>query len=239
MVGTWINAGAILLGGCVGLTVRRDPSPRAQWLLKALIAAAALWTGLHLVWSGIGGSPGRVLAQLALALLALVLAGALGRALGFQRQLNALGRYARERFAKVRSSRRPDFSEGLVVTTILCCATPLALVGALLDGLPGDPRALVIKAAIDGLAALALARILGVGTLVAALPLIAFQGSITLGAASLKPWMHHPGLMPGLLAVAGLLVTMTVLVVLDVRKVPLADYLPALLLGPVLRLWLP
>lgn len=239
MVGTWINAGAVVLGGCLGLSVRRDPSPRTRQLLKALIAAASLWTGLNLVWTGVGGSPGRVLAQLGLALLALIIANALGKALGLQRQLNALGRYARDRFTRVRQSGRPDFSEGLVVAAILFCATPLALVGPLLDGLLGDPRPLAIKAAIDGLAALALARFLGAGTLVAALPLLAFQGSITLAAAGLRPWMVHPGLTPGLLVASGLLVTLSILIVLDVRKVPLADYLPALVFAPVLRLWIP
>lgn len=219
------------------MSVRKELTPRHQLFLKTLLGVLSLYTGFRMVWEGIHGSLGRVLLQLGLALVALVVGNLIGKLLGLQKQVNALGRYARERFTRAQDTGRSDFAEGFVTCTILFCVGPLAILGSLQDGLQGDPRPLLLKAAMDGLASLAFVRVFGAGPIMSALPVLAYQGTLTLLARFLKPVMEQPAMLDGLEVAGGLLVAMTSLIILDVRKVPLADYLPALVLAPVLRLF--
>lgn len=239
MVGTLVNVGAIILGSVIGLSSKRDLSLRQQFFLRTVLGVLAMYTGFRTVWASVEGSVGRVLAQFGLALLALVLGNWIGRTLGFQRQVNELGRYARERFARAQKSRQHDFSEGFVTCSILFCVGPMGLIGAVQEGVQHDPRTLLVKSAMDGLAALAFSRVFGAGVVLAALPVLAYQGTITLAARSLRPYLTHPAILDGLGVTGGLMVASAALIILDVRKVPLADYLPALVLGPLLRLWVP
>lgn len=239
MVGTWVNAGAIVVGSVVGLSVKRDLPPRQQFLLKTLLGVLTLYAGFRMVWMSIGGTFGRVVLQVLAALVALVLGNLLGRALGLQKRVNELGRYARERFAAAKGGRGPDFADGFVTCTILFCVGPLAILGALQDGLQNDPRALLIKAGMDGLAAVAFVRAFGPGVMLSALPVLAYQGTLTLLARVVRPMIEHPAMIDGIGATGGLLVAATALIILDVRKVRLADWLPSLLFAPFLRGFFP
>jgi uncharacterized membrane protein YqgA involved in biofilm formation len=239
VIGTFVNAGAIVAGGVVGALSPRELPARQQVFLKTLLGLLALLLGLHMAWNSIHGSLGRILGHAALAMVALGVGNVIGKSIGIQRRLNRFGRYAKERFRKVRARGRPNANEGFVTGTILFCAGPLSILGALQDGLLNDPRTLVLKAAMDGLAAIAFVKVFGAGVIFAALPVLAYQGTLTLLARYVHPMVNHAAVFDGLNAVGGLLVAMTSLLILDVRKIALADYLPALVLGPLLRMLLP
>ncbi len=239
VVGTVINVAGIVVGGLIGLSAKRDLSSRHQLFLKTLLGVLALYTGFRMVWLSVGGTLGRTLLQLLAALLALVIGNQIGRLLGIQRQVNELGRYARERYTRARESGRGDFSDGFVTCSILFCVGPLAILGALQEGLHRDPRTLVIKAVMDALATVAFVRVFGGGAILSALPVLAYQGTLTLLARWLRPVLENPALIDGVGATGGLLVAMTSLLILEVHKVRLGDYLPALLIAPLLRLFVP
>lgn len=231
-----INVAAIVVGGVIGMSLKRELAPRHQFFLKTVLGVLALYTGFRLVWLSVGGSVGRMVLQLVLTLVALVLGNLVGKALGLQRQVNELGRYARERYTRAREAGRGDFGDGFVTCTILFCAGPMAILGALQEGLHRDPRTLAIKAVMDGLATVAFVRVFGAGAVLSALPVLAYQGTITLLARWVRPMIENPAVMDGLGATSGLLVAMTSLLILEVHKVRLGDYLPALIFGPLLRL---
>jgi len=234
VIGTLVNVAAILAGGIAGMSLHREPSPRHQFFLKTVLGVLSIYTGFRMLWQSIGGTFGRVLLQLAIALGALVLGNLLGKALRLQKQSNRLGQYARERFSQARTQGKAQAGDGFVTCTILFCVGPMSILGALQEGLRQDPTILLIKAAMDGLAALAFVRVFGGGVLISALPVLAYQGTLTLAARALRPLLESPAMLDGICAVGGLLVASTSLVILDVRKVPLADYLPALIVGPIL-----
>lgn len=239
MIGTIINAAAVAAGGLLGLSMAKElPAQKQNWL-KTAMGILALYLGFRMVWLNVGGSVAGVLLQLTAAVAALLVGAWIGRALGIQKQLSQLGRYASDQFSRTRGTGRPDFSAGLVACSILYSVGPLAVVGPLQEALRADPRVLLLKAAMDGLASMAFARVFGAGAVLAALPVLAFQGTLTLAARAALPWIHAPAVLQGFSAVAGLLVAATSLVILDVKKVPLGNYLPALVLGPLLRLLLP
>ncbi|MBI5800421.1 MAG: DUF554 domain-containing protein [Verrucomicrobia bacterium] len=237
MTGTFINTAAILVGGFVGLTAARQLSAQTQTRIKLALAAFTLYAGASMVWQGTGGSLGTVLKQLGIAMLALVLGNALGMALRLQAGLNKLGRFVKERIAKASPADDNRFSEGFVTCTLLFCVGPMAILGALEDGTSGDFKILAIKSALDGLAAMGFAATFGPGVLLAALPVLAYQGTLTLLAHALADQLHDPLLLGSIRVTGGLVVMCITVVILDVRKVPLANYLPSLAVAPLLTHW--
>lgn len=243
MTGTFLNLGCILLGGLAGLTFARQLSGRAQQRLKLLLTALTLYAGFGMVWDALTAPLGHAAGQLGIALLSLSLGSFLGYLLRLQRGLNRLGRIARERYEQSMNQdsatvrKLPETNEGFLVCSILFCVAPLALVGTLLDGVAGDWRVLAVKGLLDGLAAMGFVATFGWSPLLAAVPVLAWQGTLTLLARLLAPLVESDALRDSLELTGGLMVAMVSLVILDLRRVPLANYLPALGLAPLLTWW--
>mgnify|MGYP003344698711 CR=1 FL=1 len=180
------------------------------------------------------GGIGRFFHHLLIAVLAMTLGRLTGRLLRLQAGLNRLGRHAGEAVAAADGTRRPPWSQGFLACTILYCLAPMAFYGAVLDGVNGHWQTLAIKAAMDGLAAMAFVTTFGWSALAAVVPVLALQGSLTLATASLAGRILNPAMTDCLLATAGLLVFCVALLVLEIRKIELADYLPSLLWAPLL-----
>ena len=88
---------------------------------------------------------------------------------------------------------------------------------------------------MDGLATMGFVSIFGWGVMLAALPVLALQGSVTLACAQfLKPFLEAHRLVDPLNATGGLLVFTVALVILELKKIELADYLPSLAFAPLL-----
>ncbi|MFP4149488.1 MAG: DUF554 domain-containing protein [Nitriliruptoraceae bacterium] len=128
---------------------------------------------------------------------------------------------------------RQRFVEGFVVTSLIVCVGPLAILGALQDGLTDSFQLLAVKSMLDGFAALAFASALGIGVAFSVLPLMALQGSVTLAAGALQSVMTEP-MLAALTATGGFLVMAIGIRLLELRRVRVANLLPALLLAPLL-----
>ena len=237
MIGTILNVGAILGGGVIGLTVGKQLSHAAEFRIKMILGVITIYLGITTTWQAINGSFLQVLKQITIAMAALILGNLIGKAIGLQRQLNKLGAYAKERFNSDESVAPNRFAEGFTTCTILFCVGPMAILGSLQDGLTNNYKLLAIKSAMDGLATVAFVKTFGWGVILAALPVFAYQGTITLGAHALEGYLQNQAMLDSLNATGGLLILCISTVILDIQKVPLADYLPALIVAPVLT-WL-
>jgi uncharacterized protein len=246
VIGTLVNVVAIVAGTIIGRRVVRDLSPDRQQLLKKLLGVFTVYVGLSMTWSGLSGSLGSILRQLLVVVIALMLGNLTGHSLGIQRRLNRLGRYAREQFAAAQSPTvaEPRFADGFLTCTILFCVGPMAILGALQDGLQDNIRTLAIKSVMDGLAAVVFARSFGWSVALSALPVLAYQGTLTLLARYFAPVLMDRSLLDAISATGGLLVFTVALVILELRRIELADYLPSLVYAPLLtwfgrwmRLW--
>ena len=234
MIGTILNAAGILLGGVAGLTVARQISPARQAQVKIILAAFTVWVGLSMTWKGLNGSFAQIGKQFAFVILAMMAGKLVGQVLGIQKNLNRLGQYARERFAQASPPDAPRGSDGFITCSLLFCVGPMAILGALEDGLAGNYRILAIKAAMDGLATMVFVTTFGRSVMLAVIPVVAYQGTITLLAANLAPYMQQQELLDSLNATGGLLVFSLALVILELKRVEIADYLPSLVLAPAL-----
>ena len=149
------------------------------------------------------------------------------------------GLLARDRMARANPENPQRFTGGFIVCTSLFCAAPLGILGAIHNGLlPDYFYPLAIKAAMDGLAAMAFAALFGWGVLFSAVPVLVFQGTITLVCAhSLAPFLEAHHLIDSVNATGGMVIFCVSLLIFEVRKVHVTDYLPSLFFAPLLT-WL-
>lgn len=242
MIGTALNVAGILAGGIAGLVRRQGLSAAQESLFKVLLGAFTVFYGLRLTWLSVWGSVLQVLGQLGVAILALMAGKLVGRLLLLQDFSNRLGRQASESIAAATKSEQRRGSDGFKVCASLFCAAPLGILGAIQDGVSGYFYPLAVKAVMDGLATMGLARVFGWQVMLSALPVLALQGTITLCCSQLlAPWLAAHRLLDSVNCTGGLLVFSVALVILQVKKIALAEYLPALVFAPLLtwllRLW--
>lgn len=233
-LGTLLNAVGILVGGILGLALRRQFSHHVQVGLKGALGVLVIFIGLKTTWTSLGGSFGTVVKQVTIVVLALTLGRLTGRLLHLQKGLNRLGQYAKERFSKANPEHPQKWSEGFITCTILFCVGPMAILGSIQDGLDGKWQTLGAKALMDGLATMAFVGMFGWGAILSVVPVVAYQGSITLGAKFAAPWLSDPVLMSSVNATGGLLVFCIALIILELKKIELADYLPSLAWAPLI-----
>ncbi len=236
--GAFLNALGILLGGLFGLARRGPLSARTQMFFRNALGAATVFFAFRLVWLSLNGTFLACLKQFCLAALALMLGNLVGKLLRLQKWSNRLGRYATGLMAAAERQPARKATDGFIACTILFWAAPLGLLGAVTDGLAGYFQLLAVKAVMDGLAMASFVKMFRWPAALCALPVFAFLGLITAACHGfVRPFLDQHQLMDSVNAAAGLCACAVVLVIFEVRKVELANYLPALAIAPLLA-WL-
>ncbi|HMP83875.1 MAG TPA: DUF554 family protein [Verrucomicrobiota bacterium] len=243
MTGAILNAAGILLGGLIGLAQRRGGamSPQSEAFLKLGLGLGTIFFGLRLVWISFNGPALSILKQVVIAALAIIIGKWLGRLMRLQKASNHLGSHARKLIERNRPDDPQRFASGFNVCAILFCAAPLGILGSIHDGLATGPGGtsyfyiLAVKAVMDGLAMMGFVRMFGWGTMLSALPVFVFQFAIILFChLHAEPFLREHSLLDSVNGVGGLVVCTVGLVIFEVKRVELADYLPALAVAPLL-----
>ncbi len=233
--GAFLNAIGILLGALLGLAQRAPLSVRAQDFFRRALGAATVFFGLRLVWLHVNGTFRSCAKQIFIALFALVLGNLIGKFLRLQKISNRLGRFAGNLIAAAQKNPPRKTSDGFTACTILFCAAPLGLLGAVTDGLSGDFYLLAVKAVMDALAMSGFVKIFGWPTALSAFPVYVFLGTITFGCQFyVKPCLDPHHLVDSTNVAGGLIACAVALVIFEIRKVELANFLPALAVAPML-----
>jgi hypothetical protein len=226
MTGTLINVGAILAGTLVGgLLGSRLPAGLQQRVLAGLgLVTLVLGVDLALAWRDT--NPLYVLGGV-------LLGGLAGEALAIEDRLAALGDRLQARVS--RAGGHSTVSEAFFTASLLYCVGPLAVVGAIQDGLTGDYQALATKSLLDGFASIALAASLGPGVGFAAVSVLLFQGAISLGAGVFDHVLAEGSeALAALTSAGGVLIIGIALKLLEVKDVKVGNFLPALVFAPAL-----
>lgn len=238
MIGPFLNALGILLGSLFGL-IRREPLPvSTQRFFKNGLGALTVFCSLHLLWLNVGGNAAHVLEQLFIAALAIILGNLLGKILALQKISNRIGRLASGLLTGSAQKSGNRSTDGFLAATLLFCAAPLGMVGAVTDGLDGYFFPLLLKAVMDGLAMTSFVKMFRWPVALAAIPVfLLFIGIANVVHTFVLPLLDSPALVQSVNAAAGLIICAMTLVILEVRRVELANYLPALFIAPLLT-WL-
>ena len=219
-LGTAINVVAVLAGGTVGTLVgARLPLGIRQTAMQAI--------GLMTLLIGVSNflEFDNPLVPLASVILGLVI----GETLDLDGTLKRFGDYLQKRFSKGES----PVSRAFVTTSLVFCVGPLTVLGSLEDGLTGDYSLLALKSALDLVASLSFASVLGWGVLLSAGTVLVVQGALTLSAGLLEEIVTQ-AMIEAMTATGGVLILGLGLVLLELKEVRVANMLPALLIAPLL-----
>lgn len=190
--------------------------------------------GLGLVTALIGIKIMITTENILIVLVSAVIGGILGELLRIETRLDAFGARVEAKFSKEKGT----FAKAFVTSSLLYCVGPMAILGALQDGLRGDYSILLTKSGLDGVASVAFASTLGVGVLFSAIPLAFYQGGIAVGASMLEPFLSS-SIVNAMTATGGLLILGIALNILQVTKIRVGNLLPAILIAAALASLLP
>lgn len=214
MLGTMVNVVAIISGALLGIIIRNGIKEDYKNTVMDGI-------GLSVVVIGIMG--GIKAQNITLVIASIVLGSILGEVIGIEKKLNSLGDKMEKSFGKGDS----NFSKGFVTASLVYCIGAMAIVGSLESGLMNNHNTLFAKSVLDGISAIIFASTLGIGVAFSAIPVLIYQGSITLLASSLKDILT-PDVITEMSAVGGILILAIGINILNIKKIKIGNMLPAI-----------
>ena len=220
LTGTLLNAATVLVGGIVG-TVVGDRLP--ERLRENVVRGVGLFV------TAMGVKFAIETTNLLYMLGAILLGGVIGSFIAIDARLNQLGETLQHRFARGTTS---TVAEGFVTASIVFCVGPLTFLGSIQNGLTGDASLLSVKSVLDGFTAIALAATLGWGVLLTVPLILLYQGGLAIGASLFAGVLSDLQLRE-MSAVGGLLLVGVGLKLLAIRDVKVADFLPAIIVSPL------
>ena len=225
MTGTLLNIATVLLGGTLGLAFGARLPERIRQTVVA---------GLGLFTAAIGLKLFMDTQNVIIVLASLVLGGILGEWWQIEGGLARLGKWLQARFASGTEGGSTRFVRGFLTASLVFCIGPLTILGSIQDGLSGDYQLLAIKSILDGFAAMVFASTLGVGVLFSTLVILIYQGGLSLLAQQTQA-LFSEAIVTELSAVGGvLLLGIAVSNLLEIKPIRVGNFLPALLIAPLL-----
>jgi len=220
LLGTLYNVAAITVGTLVGLMLKQRLPERMNSIAIQAIGLVVALIGIKMMIAT---------ENILVVLLSTVIGGILGELLRVETRLDAFGAKVEARFSKEGGT----FAKAFVTSSLLYCVGPMAILGALQDGLRGDFSILLTKSGLDGILSVAFASTLGIGVLFSTMPVAAYQGSIAIGASLLEPYLST-SIINEVTATGGLLILGIALNILQVTKIKVGNLLPAILIAAII-----
>lgn len=235
-LGTLINGAAVIVGGILGLIFKKGLKQRFQdTLMQAL--------GLAVIFVGGSGTLKEIfevqntqlnITGTMMMVVSLVLGALLGEWINIERHTERFGNFLKR---KVKSENDSGFIEGFVVTSLTICVGAMAVVGALQDGLTGDFSMLCTKAVLDAVIVVIFAAAFGKGAIFSVIPLVVFQGLITVFARLIQPFMTEAAISD-LSLVGSMLIFCVGVNLMFKTKIKVANMLPSLIIVVIYGIFL-
>jgi hypothetical protein len=236
VIGTFINIAAVLIGGTLGLVFGSRLSLRIR---QTIIAGLGLFT------AAIGIQMFLKTQNPIIVLVSLLFGGVVGELAKIEDLLSNVGDYFERKYYghkqdddpnNPESNQSSSFVKGFLTASLVFCVGPMTILGSLQDGLTGDYSLLAIKSVLDGFAALAFASTLGVGVLFSVVVILVYQGGITLLAEQAQA-VFNEAMIAEMTAVGGIiLIGIAVSSLLEMKKIRVGNFLPALFIAPLIVL---
>lgn len=219
-IGSLINAFVILIGAAIGMSLGNRLPERIRQIVFQGLGLCTLSIGLQMTFQT--GNP--------LYMVGSILLGAvIGEWMCLEDRItnggNAIKRLMRSGNAR--------FTEGFVSASLLFCIGSMAILGPLQEGLEGTRTIILTKSMLDFFAAIAMGAAFGSGVMLSALPVLIYQGSLTLFAELLRPYFSD-FLRAELTAVGGVMILGIGINLLEIKHIRLSSLLPALIVIVIL-----
>lgn len=217
MIGTIVNSIAIIIGCIIGLFLKGKFPERIGFILFQGIGLATLMIGIQMAVKG---------TNVLFIILSMVIGGIIGELAKIDKRLDQAGNRIKELFKKKEGNER--FTEGFIAASLLFCVGSMAVMGAIEEGINGNPDILLAKAALDGISSIIYTSSLGIGVLFSVVPVFLYQGGIT-QIASLAQNVISIEIINEMTAVGGILIIGLSLGILEIKNIKVANLLPSLL----------
>ena len=237
LTGTIINTTTVILGSLIGIFVGHRLSEHTQ---KTVLH------GLGLVTIVVAISNAITTQNILIPLFAIVIGAMLGEWMQLEERLDALGRWMERTFGERLGEKDENrLVQAFVTASLVYCVGPLTIIGSVQDGLVNHYDFLLLKSVLDGFASIAFAASLGPGVILSAITVFLFQGGLALlamlfGGALGGVTAEHPAVIE-MTATGGIVLLSIGFILLDIKRLRAANFLPAIFLAPafvVLLQWL-
>jgi len=219
MLGTIVNVAAVIAGSSIGLLLKTRLPEKITSIVFQGIGLVTIFFGVAMALHS----------QNWVILILSVVSGAIvGQMLNLDERMNRAGETLKKSL-KITNKR---FTEGMVTAFLLFCMGSLTVLGALEEGMNQNPELLLAKSVMDGFSSIALTAAMGIGVMFSVIPLLIYQGGITLFAGSLQNVLSEP-LIIEITAAGGIILLGMGINILEIKKIQVLNLLPALLMAVV------
>ena len=215
MIGTLVNTTAIMVGGTVGLLLKKGIQERYKTTVMQAIGLSVILVGVQSALKA---------TDLLGVIICMSVGSLLGEALDIEKRIEKLGVWAEKRLDR---SGNGGFSKGFVTASLIFCVGSMAIVGSLESGLAGNHATLFAKSLLDGITSIVFASTFGSGVILSAIPVLIYQGTITVGAFLLKPFLTA-NVIAQMSGVGGLLIAAIGCNILQLTHMKIGNMLPAI-----------
>lgn len=231
MLGTLVNAVAVVIGSFIGLLLGRAlPARIGESVMKGL--------GLCILYIGISGALKG--SNTLVLIISIVIGTIVGEAIDLDGLLHKLGEKVEARFGAVQpvSGGEPDgphsgkIAQGFVTASLMFCVGAMSIVGSLQSGLTGDHTTIFIKSALDFTSAIIFASQLGIGVALSSVFILVYQGSIVLLSHWIAPFLSDP-VIAEMTCAGSVLIIGIALNMLGITKLKVMNYVPAVFVAAI------
>jgi uncharacterized protein len=222
MKGTLVNTATVIIGSLVGLAVGSRFTDKIKTIVLQALGLCTLLIGMKMASKT---------ENILIVIGSLALGGIVGELLKIEDGLEKIGDIIK---SKVKSESK-TFVLGFVTASLVFCVGPMTIVGSLEDGISGHADTLYAKSMLDGFASIAFASSLGVGVFFSFLTVLVFQGALTLLGSQLT-FLLNPRILNELTATGGLMILGIGFYLLDIKRIKVGNFLPALIFVIILAL---
>lgn len=227
-LGTIVNTAAIIVGGVSGTFIKSGLPQRYKNIIMQAIGLSVLVIGISGALQGMYkiGEDGNLSREyITVMIFSLVIGSIIGELINIEEKLDRLGLWFQNKYVKGEN----NFAQGFVTASLIYCVGAMAIVGSVEDGLTGNTNTLFAKSILDGVSAIVFAATMGIGVSFSAIPVLVYQGSITLLAGFVKPWLTV-AVISQMSLVGSILIMGIGLSMLEIKKIKVGNMLPAIFL---------
>lgn len=214
MLGTIVNAVAIIAGSLLGLLFKGGIPKKFTVTMMQAISLAVMLIGIKMALKT---------DAVLLVIFSLVIGSLIGEFINIENRLERLGK----RFETIFSTAGSGLAKGFVVSSLVFCVGSMAIVGSLESGLTGNHQTLFAKSALDGLFSIIFASSFGIGVLFSSISVFIYQGMITLTSSLIKPFLIT-AVVNQMSGVGGILIMAIGINLLEIQKIKVGNMLPAI-----------
>ena len=228
MLGVTINTLSVIVCSIIGLFCKKLINDRIETTVMQALGVCVMIIGIIDAINPVSGTAG-----ILVLIISFAIGGKIGSALNIQKGLDNVGAFLQKLVVKKgkvsTENETNNFAEGFVQATMVFCVGAMVIYGSISAGL-GDNKTLLIKSVLDGVVALLLTVKYGFGVAFSAIPVFLIQGLFALLATSIGDFLNASvNFRQELSAIGGVFVFMIGINLLEIKKIPIANLLPALL----------